>query len=79
VTLFTAHSNHRRTIRDLAGTLWQVAEHDAGDVPGAMGPRCLIFDSQSIVRRFWRYPGDWHALADDNLLAFMNQSRLISC
>jgi len=40
-----------------------------------MGHKCLIFDSQSICRRYWIYPIGWLALSDDTLLDFMNQSR----
>ncbi|MBA2684193.1 MAG: hypothetical protein H0U66_06870 [Gemmatimonadaceae bacterium] len=66
---------HRRTIRDNTGVLWQIAEHDARDVPGAMSATCLVFDSQSICRRFWYYPADWLALGDATLLDLMSQPR----
>lgn len=50
-------------------------ELDAHDIPGAMAPRCLVFDSQSICRRYWRYPDDWLVLPDATLLALMSQPR----
>ncbi|MEP7088319.1 MAG: hypothetical protein ABI884_13525 [Gemmatimonadota bacterium] len=55
--------------------LWQIAEYDARDVPGAMAATCLIFDSQSICRRFWNYPAHWLELGDDTLLGLMSQPR----
>lgn len=71
----SAHPLQRRTIRDSSGTVWQIAELDARDVPGALGPHCLIFDSQAICRRYWSYPADWFELSDVRLLNLMNQSR----
>jgi hypothetical protein len=65
----------RRSLRDLSGTLWHVAELDARNVPGAQAPRCLVFDSQAICRRYWKYPPDWFELSDVLLLDLMNQSR----
>jgi len=44
-----------------------------------MALRCLVFDSQSICRRYWSYPADWLALPDDGLLDLMNQSRQQAC
>jgi hypothetical protein len=73
--LTTAHPLQRRTIRDASGTLWQIAELDARDVPGALAPNCLVFDSQAICRRYWKYPVDWFELSDVRLLNLMNQSR----
>jgi hypothetical protein len=70
-----SHAIHTRQVRDRVGTLWHVTESHAGDIPGAMGLKCLIFDSQSICRRYWIYPIGWLALSDDTLLDFMNQSR----
>jgi hypothetical protein len=70
---------HTRQVRDPVGTLWQVTESHAPDVPGAMGLKCLIFDSQAICRRYWIYPIGWFALSDDHLLDFMNQSRQPAC
>jgi hypothetical protein len=73
--LYSSHTIHRRTIRDPAGTLWLIAEIDARHVPGAVGLTCLVFDSQSVCRRYWRYPADWIALDDEDLLALMYESR----
>jgi hypothetical protein len=73
--LFSAHSIHRRTIRDGAGTLWLVAELDARHVPGAVELTCLVFESQAICRRYWHYPADWISLDDESLLGLMAQTR----
>lgn len=74
--MVSSQAIHTRQVRDLIGTLWQVTESNARDVPGALGRKCLIFDSQSICRRYWIYPIGWRALSDEKLLDFMNQSRL---
>ena len=47
---------------DSEGTLWIVRERDAGRVPGAQGKRCLIFSSDTTIRRVWNYPSDWRDL-----------------
>ncbi|MDQ2767561.1 MAG: hypothetical protein M3Y30_10435 [Gemmatimonadota bacterium] len=73
--MFSTHSIHRRTIRDAAGTLWLIAELDARQVPGATALTCLVFDSDSVCRRYWHFPADWLSLDDESLLALMLQSR----
>ncbi|MEO8880667.1 MAG: hypothetical protein ABI446_09740 [Gemmatimonadaceae bacterium] len=70
-----SHVIHSRIVRDESGTVWKITESHAHDVPGAMALRCLIFDSQSICRRFWKYPENWRSLADDLLLDLMSQPR----
>ena len=40
-----------------------------------MGITCLVFDSQAVCRRYWKYPADWLTLPEDGLLDFMSQSR----
>lgn len=40
-----------------------------------MAPRCLVFDSATVCRRYWRYPVDWSTQPEDRLLDFMNRSR----
>ena len=49
------------------GVEWHVREVDAGSIPGSRSPRCLIFDSEGIVRRVWEYPDAWTELSDDAL------------
>lgn len=77
--MVSSQAIHTRQVRDRVGTLWQVTESHARDIPGAMGLKCLIFDSQAICRRYWNYPIGWRALSDEKLLDFMNQSRQPVC
>jgi hypothetical protein len=48
---------------------WTLREVDARGVPGARAATCLICESTDVIRRFWRYPGNWRSLADDDLAA----------
>jgi hypothetical protein len=48
---------------DAVGEVWRVTERDCRGVPGARGARCLVFMSESVFRRVWKYPADWRALA----------------
>jgi hypothetical protein len=57
------------TIYDDHGTQWVVTERGAAHVPGARGPRCLVFMSEEAVRRVWAYPATWRYLSADALLA----------
>ncbi len=49
------------------GTEWRVTERDSRETPGALGTRCLTFDSYHTVRRVWSYPTDWRQLSGDEL------------
>jgi hypothetical protein len=53
------------------GTRWTVREIDTSHVPGAHGLRCLIFESEGILRRAWLYPADWAVLSDQQLIEVM--------
>jgi hypothetical protein len=53
---------------------WIVREVDAQTVPGAAAPRCLICESDDVVRRIWRYPENWRSLTDDELLRICDRS-----
>jgi hypothetical protein len=61
------------TVYDDQGVRWVVSERDATGVPGARGPRCLVFMSEHAVRRVWRYPATWRRLPADALLALSEQ------
>ncbi|MCW2573670.1 MAG: hypothetical protein JWO88_3728 [Frankiales bacterium] len=63
----------RREVRDGNGTRWQIREADARDVPGALGPYCLIFDAEVICRRVWIYPDAWAQLTVISLLGLMDR------
>jgi hypothetical protein len=56
--------------RDVAGpdgVIWRVSERGVGALyPGRPS---LIFDCGAVVRRLYRYPGDWQSMSDDELLA----------
>ena len=54
---------------DNEDVLWTVTEHDASDVPGKRGARCLIFASPDAVRRVWEYPAGWRDLLTPSLIA----------
>ena len=63
-------------MRDILGDgiQWHVHEANAAHVPGARRDRCLIFDSDGIVRRVWTYPSDWMKLTDDALWALIDRA-----
>ena len=48
---------------------WMVVEVDAAGVPGARGPRCLVFTRADCIRRVWDYPTDWRTLDAAGLTA----------
>jgi hypothetical protein len=47
---------------DSHGLPWVVSEVRCADVPGARAERCLVFESQYVVRRVWTYPRYWREL-----------------
>jgi hypothetical protein len=57
------------SFRDIAGpdgVLWRVTERGVGVFyPGRPS---LVFDCGTVVRRLYRYPANWRALSDDELL-----------
>jgi hypothetical protein len=61
------------SVYDDQGVRWVVSERDAASVPGARGPRCLVFMSDTAVRRVWTYPATWRHLTADALLAVSEQ------
>jgi hypothetical protein len=58
-----------RTFTGAGSLVWAVYELAAAPFPWARGDRCLVFMSESAVRRVWHYPADWRALPDDALEA----------
>jgi hypothetical protein len=46
---------------------------DATGIPGARGDRCLIFDSEGVVRRAWSFPRSWAELDDESILALLER------
>jgi hypothetical protein len=56
----------------VAGTAtirWQVDEVASADHPGAKQPRCLVFTSDTTMRRVYDYPADWRTLSESELFA----------
>ena len=60
----------RELFRD--GVRWTVHEASASRTPGAKAYRCLIFDSEGIVRRLWAFPEHWDQLGDDEILRLLD-------
>jgi hypothetical protein len=69
------HTDRMRHLVDPQGREWRVHERTAGDSSPAAGRPSLIFDSDGIVRRLWRYPSTWAALPDSELLGLMDSVR----
>jgi len=57
-----------RTI-DAHGIAWSVRELDSSHTPGAPTSVSLICESPALVRRVWRFPGEWQRLSDAEVLA----------
>ena len=62
-------------VRDLRhqGIAWRVREMDATNIPGARANRCLIFDSEGVVRRAWSFPRTWAELDDEDIWALLER------
>jgi hypothetical protein len=64
-----------RHLVDAEGREWRIYERTQGNPsPGAARPS-LVFDTDGIVRRLWRYPASWSALSDAELLCLMDTGR----
>jgi hypothetical protein len=52
---------------------WRVTERDARRDPGTHGDWCLVFASESAIRRVWIYPTFWRTLsaAELEILSWM--------
>jgi hypothetical protein len=50
---------------------WVIREVSTEHVPGARAGRCLIFESEGVVRRVWTFPDDWRRLSDDATWALL--------
>lgn len=65
----------RELIHD--GVEWHVHEANAGHVPGSRSDRCLIFDSEGVVRRLWDYPDAWRELSDEDLWRLVDDAGVL--
>ena len=59
---------------DRKGVPWRVVERSTEGLPGARGPRCLIFLCEAIVRRVWSYAAEWRALSPTELEALSEEA-----
>lgn len=50
------------------GHFWCVVEVSTATLPGTRRSHCLIFVTESTVRRVWQYPEHWRALDDAELV-----------
>ena len=64
-----------RHLVDPDGREWRIYERLAGELSPAAGRPSLVFDTDGIVRRLWRYPASWSALPDADLLRLMETLR----
>jgi hypothetical protein len=67
------HEQHARVV-ERGADRWSIREVDTDRLPGASGPRCLICESDDVVRRIWHYPENWLSLSDDELLSLCGSS-----
>ena len=56
-------------VKDASGTRWRVTEVSGQHVPGARGDACLVFESDTAIRRVWHYPPSWRDLPGADLIA----------
>jgi hypothetical protein len=64
-----------RHLIDAEGREWRIYERTAGDPSSGAGRSSLVFDTEGIVRRLWRYPAAWCGLPDGELLRLMDSLR----
>lgn len=55
--------------RDSTGRPWRVREVLPPASTWTQGESCLLFESADVIRRVWRYPGNWFRLPDVELEA----------
>jgi hypothetical protein len=64
-----------RHLVDAEGREWRIYERPTGNPFPGDGRTSLVFDTDGIVRRLWRYPASWCALPDAELLRLMDMVR----
>ena len=55
-------------VLDASGVRWRVSEVSGRAVPGARGETCLVFESDTAIRRVWHYPPTWRELPAPELI-----------
>jgi hypothetical protein len=68
------HQHAQQRTVERAERRWTVREVNADAVPGAAASRCLICESDDVVRRIWTYPENWLSLSDDELIRICDKS-----
>ncbi|MGI8546620.1 MAG: hypothetical protein ACR2M1_04690, partial [Gemmatimonadaceae bacterium] len=56
---------------DAIARVWRCYERQNTGTGIAAGPRCLLAETEGIIRRFERYPDDWHRMSDAGLVALI--------
>jgi hypothetical protein len=64
-----------RHLVDPDGREWRIYERPGGELSAIPSRTSLVFDTDGIVRRLWRYPAAWAALPDADLLRLMDTQR----
>lgn len=59
----------RRTFHSADRRLWVVHEVSVAASLWVRAPRCLVFQSETAIRRVWDYPIEWPTLSDAELEA----------
>lgn len=65
---------HRRRVVTQGDQRWLIEERESASALGSRGRRSLICFGDTVVRRIWDYPADWHALSDDALLRLCGEA-----
>jgi hypothetical protein len=68
------HTGSGERIIQRAEQRWVVREISTTNQAGGRGRRCLICESDEVVRRVWEYPDDWERLSDEELLELCARS-----
>jgi len=73
---YEASRHEMRHLVDAQGREWRIYERPSGDLSPFAGRSSLVFDTDGIVRRLWRYPAAWAVLSDSDLLQLMDAGRV---
>jgi hypothetical protein len=65
-----------RHLVDRHGRDWRVYERSNSANSSLPDRRSLVFDTEGMVRRVWRYPLAWASLSDEALLRLMDADDL---
>ena len=68
-----APSREPRRVVDRFARAWSVREVRAPDARLSPRPTCLVFETERLARRVWRFPDDWRGLSDAQLEALSEE------